>query len=177
MSIGSLLLGATLLILVGLFLARPFLLSNARYGRRKGLRQELLAQKEAILAQIQVLEFDYETGTLPEQEYKQQRPQLVAEAAEILERLDNVPGPAEPTSTGGIDNEIEAAVAALRQRQPRPVPRKTAPQPPPPIPTAAEKPVLVNGQVKFCAQCGQAVEEGDKFCAYCGHKIIQPQPT
>jgi hypothetical protein len=179
MSIGSLLLGATVLILVGLFLARPFLLSNARYGRRKGLRQELLAQKEAILAQIQVIEFDYETGTLPEQEYKQQRRQLVAEAAEILERLDNVPGTAETTSTGGVDNEIEAAVARLRQRQPHPAaapaPQKAAP--PAPIPAAAEKPVLVNGQVKFCAQCGQAVEEGDKFCAYCGHKIIQPQPT
>ncbi len=186
MSIGSLLLGATLLILVGLYLARPFLLANARLRRRTSLRQELLADKEGILAQIQVLEFDYETGTLPEEDYRQQRQQLVAEAAEVLKSLDELSEPSEASPAAGAEKEIEAAVSRLRSQ-----PRRTAPTPvkakkasPKPVtvpkPTAvntAEKSTPTNGQVKFCSQCGQPVEKGDNFCAYCGHKIIQPQST
>jgi NADH pyrophosphatase NudC (nudix superfamily) len=183
MSIGSLLLGVTLLILVGLYLARPFLLANARLRRRTSLRQELLADKEGILAQIQVLEFDYETGTLPEEDYRQQREQLVAEAAEVLKSLDELSEPSEALPAAGSEKEIEAAVSRLR-RQPRrtePTPVKTAPKPvtvpKPAAVNTAEKSTPTNGQVKFCAQCGQPVEKADNFCAYCGHKIIQPQST
>lgn len=184
MSIGSLLLGATLLILVGLYLARPFLLENARFGRRTGLRQELLADKEGILAQIKVLEFDYETGTLPEEDYLQQRQQLVAEAAEVLKIIDELSEPSEVSPADGVEKEIEAAITRLRRRQPSQTtsaPVKAASQPaavPQPVAVkTAEKPAPTNGQVKFCSQCGQPVEKGDNFCAYCGHKIIQPQST
>lgn len=180
MSIGSLLLGATLLVLVGLFLARPFLRSNAQYGRQMSQRQELVAQKEAVLAQIQILEFDFETGTLPEADYQQQRQEMVAEAAEVLKQLDDLPGTALTKSSGGVEREIEAAVAQLRQRQPRPTVPAPAPvtaRPLTPAPAVDGEPGMVNGRVKFCAQCGQAVEEQDNFCAYCGHKIVQPQTT
>ena len=182
MTTGSILLGAALIILVGLFLARPFLLSNAQYGSQKSRRQELLAHKEAVLAQIQILEFDYETGTMPEQDFEQQRQQLVAEAAAILQKLDELSG-----SAGGskIDGDIEAAVARLRQRQPNavaaPAPvkakakAKATPQPPTPVPAASKTPAATNGRIKFCSQCGQSIEKGDNFCAYCGHQIIPAQ--
>lgn len=180
MSIGSLLLGATVLVLVGLFLARPFLRSNARYGRQMSQRQELVAQKEAVLAQIQVLEFDFETGTLPEADYQQQRQELVAKAAEILKQLDDLPREATAKPARGVEREIEAAVAQLRQRQARraiPVPAAVTSKPPIPAPAVDEKTGTENGRVKFCSQCGQPVEEQDNFCAYCGHKIVLPQTT
>jgi hypothetical protein len=184
MSAGSLLLGATLVVLVALFLARPLLLSNARFGRQKSLRQELLAQKEAIMAQIQILEFDFETGTLPEEDYRQQRQQMVAEAAELLKKLDELSAIGNSAAPDNIDGEIEAAVARLRQRQPRPRPKtstpapvKAAPRPQNAAPTAVEAAVPTNGRVNFCSQCGQPIEEEDNFCAYCGHQILQPQTT
>ena len=180
MSIGSLLLGATVLVLVGLFLARPFLLANTRFGQQKSLRQQLLAEKEAALAQIQVLEFDFETGTMPEEDYRQQRQKMVADAAEILKHLDELSGAVTTMPTKGVEREIESAVAKLRQRQPRPA----APAPTADITKAAVSVPAVegtsgagNGRVKFCSQCGQPVEEGDNFCAYCGHKIVQPLNT
>lgn len=179
MTIGSILLGAALIVLVGLFLARPFLLSNAQYGRQKSRRQELLAQKEAVMAQIQILEFDYETGTLPEQDFEQRRQQLVAEAAEILQKLDELPG---TTSGRKVDGEIEAAVARLRQpRQTASAPvkskakAKAALQPSAPVPAAVKTAAPANGRIKFCTQCGQSIEKGDNFCAYCGHQIIPAQ--
>lgn len=184
MDIGSLSLGAALLVLVVLFLARPFLRSSARFGRRKTLRQELLAQKEAILAQIRALEFDYETGTMPEADYQQQRQQMVAEAAEILKKLDALPGVTEPVPSRGLDSEIEKAVANLRRPKPGPRPAapapakaKSVPQSSSPAPATAKKPRPTNGRINFCPQCGQPVEEGDNFCAYCGHKIVHPQTT
>ncbi|MFZ0548845.1 MAG: zinc ribbon domain-containing protein [Candidatus Promineifilaceae bacterium] len=120
MSIGSILLGAALILLVGLFLARPFLLSGVRYDQQRTMRQELLNRKEAILTQIQVLEFDYETGTLPELDFKQQRRQLVAEAADTLKKLDiladTMPGADANADIPDdkVGNEIEAAISRLR---------------------------------------------------------------
>lgn len=178
MSVGSLLLGATVLVLVGLFLARPFFLANSRVGRQKSLRHQLLSEKEAILAQIQVLEFDFETGTLPEADYQQQRQTMVAEAAEILKQLDELSGGAASDKSEGIERDIETAVARLRQRQPiahAPIPVTTKPAAPAPI--VEEKPGVENGRVKFCSQCGQPVEDKDNFCAYCGYRISQPQTT
>lgn len=185
MSVGSLLLGATLVVLVALFLARPLLLSNARFGRHKSLRQDLQAQKEAILAQIEVLEFDFETGTIPEEDYRQQRQQMVAEAAEILKNLDDLSAKNELYTPDKTDSEIEATIARLRQRQspPRPVaapyPVNAAPKPKTqtPVPAVVEASDPANGRVKFCSRCGQGVEEGDNFCAFCGHQILQPQTT
>lgn len=181
MSIGSLLLGVTLLILVGLFLARPFLLANARYDRQKSQRQELLAQKEAVLARIRVLEFDYETGTILEADYQQQRQEMVAEAAGILKQLDELPsGAVETAPTNGVEREIETAVAQLRRRQLRPAapaPVKASPKTSTPVRASDGKLKVANGRANFCSQCGQPVEQGDNFCAYCGHQISQPQTS
>lgn len=178
MSTGSLLLGTALIILVALFLTKPLLLSSRHQLRRRTARQELLSQKESVLAQIEILDFDYETATLPELDYKQQRRQLVAQAADILQKLDAYSDVPEPAADGVVSNEIETAVAALRRPRVRQTPTTAQPtavvKPQAPVPqTTTAKPVAANGQVKFCSQCGQPIDPGDKFCASCGNKIIR----
>ncbi len=165
MPVGSLLLAAAVIILVGLFLARPLILSPNNKQSRISARQELRNQKETILAQIEILDFDYETGTLPEQQYKQRRRQMILQAAEILKALDEY---ADVQSTDTLDEEIETAVAHLRKK-PIPTQPKTIPQT-----QKTAQPIQTNGQIKFCAQCGQSVDLGDKFCAHCGHKLLHP---
>jgi hypothetical protein len=175
MSTGSLLLIAAVILLVGLYLARP-LLATSHQRSRTSARQELLSQKETILTQIDILDFDYETGKLPELVYKQQRRQMIGQASDILKKLDEFADLPEPSGANSIQSEIEAAIAAHRQPRPQPKPQSpTLPAesaislPPTPEPTAA----ATNGQVKFCSQCGQPVDKGDKFCANCGHKVLQ----
>jgi hypothetical protein len=147
MTLGSILLGLALLILVGLFVARPFLQRDAPSTRPQTGRQQLLAQKEAILAQIMTLEFDFETGKLPVELYQPERTELIAKAAVLLERLDNQP------DDKRVELEIEAAVAQLRgQRVVTPVPS-------------------VNGHGRYCPQCGTPTDPDDKFCAACGHNL------
>lgn len=144
-----------MLLLVGLFVARPLLQAEIAPRRARSERQRLLAQKEAALAQISVLEFDYETGKLPAEVYEQQRAAKIGEAAVVLEQLDQA------SRNPGIDAEIEAAVARLRGQAVAAAPGAAAPG----VMTPA-------GQTaRFCSQCGAAVDSEDKFCAHCGHKL------
>ena len=147
MTIGSILLGVALLIVVLLYLARPLLRRQSTQKAPQTQRQQLLNQKEATITQILSLEFDFETGKVPQALYQQQRADLIAEAAIILERLDALP------QDEAVDAEIEAAIAHLREHVPAPL-------------------VSTNGHKRYCPECGTAVDLGDKFCANCGHKLV-----
>lgn len=162
MSIGSILLGLALLIISGLFLAQPFLVSREQEERPRSRKQQLLAQKEAVLEEIRALDFDYETGKIPEDVHQVQREHLVMTATAVLKEIDALGVEAPPDDVAA---QIEAAINRVRaQKQVTPaasgVPLKTA--------------VSSNGHTQFCPQCGAKVDGGDKFCAACGHKLAIP---
>lgn len=150
MAIGSILLGLALLIVVGLFLARPLLIAKPQPTKHLTRRQQLEQEKEAYLSEIQALDFDYETGNIPTEVYEQQRAQLVQEAAAILKELDNL-----PAEDGDVFAQIEAAVAERRHQHA----------------------ISSNGQASFCTQCGHPLDAGDKFCSRCGQAQQVTQPT
>jgi NADH pyrophosphatase NudC (nudix superfamily) len=146
MTAGSILFSVALLVLVGLYLARPFLLPHERVEHLP--ESERLQQgKDALLRQIQALDFDHATGKIPDEVHETERAQLVREAAVLLQQIDQLA--ASPDNV--IEADIEAAVAQLRQQRP--------------VATAT------NGQGRFCPQCGQPTDPGDKFCAHCGHQL------
>jgi hypothetical protein len=154
MSIGSFLLGFALLIVIGLFLARPFLSPETKKDRLSR-RQALLADKEVFLEQIQSLDFDYETGKMPEDVYQSQRAYLLTEAAAVMKKLDDMsslPELAAPDQrVVPMDDDIEAVIARYRR--------------------SASPAKATNGRAGFCTQCGQPRDVGDKFCAKCGQKL------
>lgn len=175
MTIGSLLLGLALLGLVGLFIARPLFKPNPRRKPRLTERQALQEQKEAVLIEIKSLDFDHDTGKLPDAEYEGRRSQLMAEATAILKKLDalgEAASPAEPVldpqavvPRRDVEEDIEKAIASLRVK-----PVEVA------AVTAEDRPVSgMNGKTNFCPQCGQPTDRGDKFCTNCGHKLLKPQ--
>lgn len=167
MTIGSILLGVALAILVGLVLARPLLQASREEQRNLSRRQILQAEKEAILTQIRDLDFDHDTGKMPDEIHQNQRAQLMNSAADILKQLEQMAGktqpPAAPTLNGAVDadDDIEAAVTRMRQS-------KKAQSPPQPRPASAD-----GGG--FCPQCGNSFDSGDKFCVSCGHKLRTKQ--
>lgn len=175
MTFGSILLGLALLGLVGLFIARPLFKPDPRRKPRLTERQALLAQKEAVLTEIKNLDFDHDTGKLPDDEYEQARSQLVSEATAILKELDalgEATSAAEPVlepqavaPERDVDEDIEKAIASLRAK-----PVEVA------AVSAETRPVGgTNGKTNFCPQCGQPTDHDDKFCANCGHKLLKPQ--
>ena len=169
-SIGSILIGVALLVLVLLVLARPFW-QNARAARRRkplSPRERLTQQKEALLLQIHTLDFDHETGKMPDEVYQAQREPLVQAAADILKQIDAldasprvIPVDAFHEETADMDDPIEAAIARRRQQR-------------------QKAPAAANGRsrARFCPNCGQPVDSEDKFCTYCGHQLQKkPQPS
>ncbi len=171
MAIGSILLGVALLVLAGLFIARPFLRPQERPVVLTE-QQLLLEEKEVLLDQIQALDFDHETGKIPTEVHALQRERLVAEATAVLQELDAAGGDPTyvfdqvPAASLDVDTdiEIEAAIARMRQQ------RSQAPA----GPTAAP---VNNGHVRFCPQCGTPTDPGDRFCAHCGHNLTLTTST
>jgi len=149
MAIGSILLGLALLIVAGLFLARPLITAQPQSKAYFARRQQLEEDKEAYLNQIRALDFDHETGKVPTEVYEQQRAQLLSEAAAILKALDEL-----PAANGDVNSQIEAAVAERRHQH------------------AISK----NGQTGYCTQCGQPLDADDKFCSRCGQPLQVAQP-
>lgn len=168
MNPGALLFGLAIAILVGIFLARPFLTAPVRASvsgnkQRTNRRRHLLEEKEALLAQIKELDFDHDTGKVPSDIYDAQRQHLLAETANVMQALDTLPAAAAngaDTAEAALDARIEAALAQLRGA---------------PAPALTAKPVAKAAAPQkagsFCPQCGNATDPGDKFCTTCGHKL------
>jgi hypothetical protein len=123
MTIGSIFLGLALLVLVGLFVARPLLTSE---GQRKGrftAREGLQAQKEEILSYIKALDFDFETGKLPEEDYQQQRDHYLTEGSAVLKKWPlRAAAPRKPTVA------LMTSRLRLRRRSPGGARGQRAPQ-------------------------------------------------
>ena len=169
MSIGSVLLGLSLLIIVGLILGQPFWMSREPEPRPRSRKQQLLQQKEALMEEIRALDFEYDTGKLPEDTYQAQRADLMALTTQTLKVLDDL-GTEAPSDD--VADQIEAAINRVRaQRQsPGAVPASIAATMAP----TAVGPKSRNGQALFCTQCGTKVDASDKFCAACGNKLAVP---
>lgn len=103
MTTGSILITIALLLIVGLFIARPFLLPTP-LPETVTVRERLEAEKEALLARIRALDFDGETGKQNSEEWEGEREFLMQKAADVLHQLDE---------TEDVDAAIEAAVAKI----------------------------------------------------------------
>ena len=169
MAIGSILLGVALFVLVGLFVARPFLRPQEEEADLTEY-QQLLVEKEVLLDQIHALDFDHDTGKLPTELHAHQRAALMTQATAVLQAIDAADGvPVSPAvaqdSAIDADIEMEAAIARLR--------RQRSKAPAQPVAAAPNG----NGQARFCPQCGEPTDADDKFCAHCGHKLTLTQST
>lgn len=154
MTIGSILLALALLVVVGLYLARPLILDQRSSPQSApATREQLIARKETLLAEIRALDFDRDTGKIPEEVHAQQRADLVAQTAAVMQQIDAL-----GTTDDATLAAIETAVAQLRQQHP-----------------AAVKPA--DGQTTFCTSCGQPHDPDDNFCAYCGQPVRTTQPA
>lgn len=189
--IGSLFLVLALLVLVGLYIARPF------FQRRKAETREmvtaeqrfehdrsaLLAEHDRVLTSLQELDFDNALGKIPAEEYPHLREALLKNGVEVLRRLDAMqPAERAPQS---VEDRIEAAVAARRadaakrgaQPQPEPVAAGASGQggnghsrPADAIEDliATRKRARPETGAGFCPKCGKPVSKSDKFCSRCG---------
>ncbi len=184
MDIGSIFLILGLLLIVGLFVARPLLEErSAALSQEEHEVSTLLAERDRLLTALEELDFDNSLGKIPEDEYPAQRAVLVQRGVEVLRRLDalQVDGYA-----GNEDERMDAAIAARRAEtcsQPVPVSGSGSPVRVKPTPLAVgqddDLEALIASRRRerkekaagFCPQCGGAVQKSDLFCPKCGRKL------
>lgn len=189
LTLGSVLLGVALLVVVLLYLARPFAVpedEEARLDREEV--DSLVLRRDALLRQIRELDEDMEAAKVAPEMYQARRPQLVKQAALLTQQLDahgyidGSPAAAATTATDvdaemeaavrqlrtpqEVDDDIEAAVRQARQRAPN-----GAANAPKGAATAA-----VATTASYCPKCGRRVDASDRFCPKCGHNLT-PEST
>lgn len=176
MDLGSLFLILALLILVGIYISRPFFASpettpglREENQTREHQRSALLAEQERILSALQELDFDYTLGKIPAEEYPAQRAALLKTGADILRRLDAYQSQASPVAA---EDRLEAAIASrradARQAHPVIIPDDELEQK-----IAARKRERAEKAAGFCPQCGKPVQTSDQFCPRCGASLIK----
>jgi len=174
MSIGSILLGLALVVLVVPFIAGPFFQNGQRQKERVESRQDDSSgpTKQSALAALRDLDFDFRTGKIAEEDYRSLRQRLAAEAAAALQTSE--------TSHPDWEAEIEAAVRALRgsRYEARRVacPQCHAPTGAddkfcPKCGTALGLTLRPEAQGAACPQCHGMIQAHDKFCARCGASL------
>jgi zinc-ribbon domain len=179
MDIGSIFLILGLLVIVAIFISRPFFERSTSEVSQAGHEQSsLLAERDRVLDTLQELDFDYALGKIPEADYPVQRAVLLQEGAQILRLLDTYEAEAPDTAA---EARMEAAIAARRVA--------TAPQAAgangSAIRLVAASPddnleALIANRRRgrsekssgFCPQCGKPIQQSDRFCPKCGASIV-----
>jgi hypothetical protein len=160
MTLPTELLALVVVLVVGAFIAQPFLAerrSEGGFGGRRAasvLRQRagLLAERNRIYSALRDLDFDYKTNKVADEDYTAQRYQLVAAGVDILQQLDGLPALDE---TPGAD-PLETAIALLRSGD---------------AAATALSGLAADDAAGFCPACGQPVLAGDRFCGSCGGRL------
>ena len=116
MDIGSILLLLALLVLIGLFIARPLIDRETVVVSPQEDQQEheistLLAERDRILTALNELDFDHALGKIPEQQYPAQRAILLQQGADVLRKLDEYD---QGAPANDIEARIEEAIAERR---------------------------------------------------------------
>ncbi|HLE53498.1 MAG TPA: zinc ribbon domain-containing protein [Anaerolineales bacterium] len=189
MDIGSIFLILALLILVGLFIARPIFERKAVIVVSQTSQDDhefstLLAERDRILNALQELDFDQALGKIPEEDYPAQRTLLLQQGASILRRLDQYN---HRVPAGNAEERIEAAIAARRPDASRQggLPslaedESLLDQGPTSLATsddeveariAARRRERQGKSAGFCPRCGTPVQKSDLFCPKCGKQL------
>lgn len=171
-TLGSLLLGAALVVVVVLYLARPFVTAedeDIRLAREEA--DSLILRRDALLRQVRELDDDMEAAKVAPELYQRVRPQLVKQAAVIMQQLDAHQVDA---LTPDLDAQIAAAVRRLRTPEEIDADIETAVRAARGRPAGAPAPAAAAAPADFCPKCGRRVEADDRFCPKCGYTLQEP---
>lgn len=171
MELGSLFLVLAVIVIVGIYLYAPFTISARRtrapHSRETHQVSALKAERDRVINSLQELDFDFQIGKIPAEDYPEQRAALLQKGAEILRKLDELAPVA--SSANNPEARIEKAAAAKRADSSE----KAAQFSDDDIESmiAARRKEHKSKSAGFCPKCGQPVLVTDKFCPSCGKAV------
>ena len=157
-----------LVTLCFLFVAYPFFRSKperptAVDGGDGGL-DDLRSRRDTTYSMLKEVQFDYQSGILTEEDYKDLEARYKARAIALLKDMDGL------AAAEGGEDEIEKRVRALRSIA-------NAPEEKGNTEDEIEKRVRAlrrKNEPAFCPGCGEKRPEGARFCPSCGQSL-QPE--
>jgi len=172
MDIGAIFLLLSVCLLVGLFVARPFM-ERQRISTTSGNDQELsslLAERDRLIGALQELDFDFTLGKIPAPDYPAMRADLLRHASDVLRQLDTL----QPQAAARVDAEsrLEAVIAARRADAAveNTVKQEVTDEDIEEL-VAARRTARTEKAAGFCPKCGKPVLRSDRFCPACGKSI------
>ncbi len=168
MEIAALLLTLGVFIIVGLYLYTPLLERRAqRVTEDEHELSTLLAERDRVVNSLQELDFDFQLGKVPGEDYPTQRANLLQRGADILRKIDSFSP--QVVTTQDTESRLEKAIAARR------------------VDTSKETIELTDDDLEsmivsrrkghkeksagFCPKCGKPVLVSDRFCPSCGKAL------
>ena len=151
MTMSSLFIVLLIFVLSGLFILRPFFVKSNISGRSSSsIYDSLIAERERLLSAIEELDLELELKKISEDEHSRNRDLLLAEAAEVIKKLDkhnktgkkkkHTPSPEES------GDDLEKMIATRRKE-------------------------LKKEKTRSCPSCGKGIQKGDQFCSHCGETL------
>ena len=156
----ALVLTALSFVLIAYPLFKRGVSSGAPVGDDK--YRELHSKQDTTYSMLKELEFDFQSGILTEEDYRDLEVRYKRKAISILKDADSL------EKGNEAEGDIEAQVQKLRRVKNNSLDREV------------EQEVLKlrrssaegrHGHGKFCSQCGAASQESDRFCASCGTEL------
>ncbi|MCQ3935828.1 MAG: hypothetical protein DPW18_02155 [Chloroflexi bacterium] len=168
MELGSIFLILAVLVGVGVYLYAP--LTRRARGMTTDSAHEvsaLKAERDRVINALQELDFDFNLGKIPAEDYPEQRAALLQKGADILRKLDELA----PVSTSGTNAEarIEKAAAAKRADSAKQAVELSDDDIEAMI--ASRRKQHKSRSAGFCPKCGKPVLVTDKFCPSCGKAL------
>lgn len=167
MEIAAILLTLGVIILVGLYLYAPLLERRAQsVTTEEHDRSALLAERERVVTSLQELDFDFQLGKVPEEDYPTQRTLLLQRGAEILKKLDEL----QPVKTTLEDDErMERAIASRRKLKSNGDHELSDDEIESML--SSRRKSHKEKSAGFCPNCGKPVLASDSFCPSCGKSL------
>jgi ribosomal protein S27AE len=160
MSIGAVLIGLAIVVLVAVAVADPVVRRKAK--QTSPARDVSPADEgKAILFALRDLDFDYQTGKINSSDYRVLRANLLAEAAPSFQLMENV--------TKAVDQRTEDELPALEKAT---LDQRSCPQ----------CGTRVGREHRYCSRCGTSllttckdcgspIQSMDKFCPGCARQV------
>ncbi len=121
--------------------------------------QELHSRRDTTYSMLKELEFDYQSGILTEEDYRELEKRYKRKGISILKNIDQLGEGAD------LDDDIEAQISKLRRSKSKETGLDDD------IEAQIKKMRQPESGARFCPQCGEKYRAGDRFCTHCGTRL------
>ena len=125
---------------------------------------DLLSRRDAVMVAIKELEFDYQVGKFSDEDYQRFDQRLRRQAIGLMQQIEEI-----VPESASLDAALESEIVQRRKVQDRQAP-SSAPAPQP-APVRPPPPTADMAGVRYCTNCGNALDPNHKFCANCGTPV------